>query len=187
VAANIAIPDVNRTFPLPKPKNDTISVSLPFLMQYDEHESTGWFIHDYFAGHQDVPHGIFSTGPVDIIFSCSTTDEIKELFASGNGYDQHCLHLRANVWLAPFDFGILQEVDVQFCPAAEGQDYLSIRVTLKRKSGEAGIWHRINSVFLHDLRKQLLVWRSLSKDAHDELQISFQQIVGDKISLEAGK
>ncbi|WP_163340286.1 FtsX-like permease family protein [Desulfopila sp. IMCC35008] len=185
VAASIAIPDVNRTFTLPKPQNDTISVTLPFLMRYDEHESIGGFIYDYFAGHKDVSHGIFSTGPIDIIFSCSTTDEIRELFQDGNGYDQHCLHLRANVWLAPFDFGIMQAVDVQFCPAAEGQDYLSIRITLKRKSGEAGIWHRINSVFLHDIRKQLLVWRSLSIEAHTELQLSFQQIVADKLSPEA--
>ena len=67
----------------------------------------------------------------------------------------------------------MQLVDIQFCPAIEGRDYLTIKATLHRKSGEAGIWHRINTVFLHDLRKQLLVWRSLSDEAHQELKQSF--------------
>ncbi len=182
VAANIAIPDVNRTFQLPKPEDDTISVTLPFLMRYREHESIGGFIHDYFISHQDVSHGIFSTGPVHIVFSCSTVDEIRELFTSGNnGGDAHCLHINTNVWLAPFDFGIMQKVDIQFCPAAEGKDYLSIKATLTRKSGEAGIWHRINNVFLHDLRKQLLVWRSLDDQTHTQLQESFREKAGNQV------
>jgi ABC-type lipoprotein release transport system permease subunit len=187
VAAKIAIPDVNRTFTLPTPVNDTISVRLPFLMKYEEHESIGGFIHEYFMGHQDISHGVFSTGPVDVIFSCSTVDEIANLFRNATSSDDHhCLHLRANVWLAPFDFGIMQTVDVQFCPAEEGKDYLSIKATLNRKSGEAGIWHRINTVFLHDLRKQLLVWRSLDDETHRNLASAFRSVTAaKKISSEA--
>ena len=74
----------------------------------------------------------------------------------------------------------MQRVDIQFCPAEEGGNYLSIRATLQRKSGEAAIWHRINTVFLHDLRKQLLVWRALDKDAHDQLRSVFQNITAKK-------
>ena len=177
VAASIAIPDVNRTFTLPEPENDKITVTLPFLMRYLEHDSIGGFIHDYFAGHRDVSHGIFSTGPVDIVFSCSTVEEVSQAIRNGDGDDLHCLHLRANVWLAPFDFGIMQLVDIQFCPAAEGKEYLTIRATLSRKSGEAAIWHRINTIFLHDLRKQLLVWRSLSDEAHEELRQAFHATI----------
>jgi ABC-type lipoprotein release transport system permease subunit len=183
VAARIAIPDVNRTFTLPEPVNDSISVRLPFLMKYEEHESIGGFIYEYFMGHQDISHGVFSTGPVEIIFSCSTVDEIANLLRNATRSDDlHCLHLRANVWLAPFDFGIMQTVDVQFCPAEEGKDYLSIKATMKRKSGEAGIWHRINTVFLHDLRKQLLVWRSLDDETHCNLAGSFRSVTAAKSS-----
>lgn len=181
VAARIAIPDVNRTFSLPAPENNTISVLLPFLMKYKEHESIGGFIYEYFVGHQDISHGLFSTGPVDIIFSCATVDEITQMVENSNRpHELDCLHLRADVWLAPFDFGIMQTVDIQFCPAMEGKDYLSIRITLKRKSGEAGLWHRINTSFLHALRKQLLVWRSLDDNTHQNLRESFQQIAREK-------
>ena len=186
VAARIAIPDVNQTFALPAPVNNTITVNLPFLMKYDEHESIGGFIHDYFVGHQDISQGIFSTGPVDIVFSCSTVDEITRLFKTSTAHDDlHCLHLRANVWLAPFDFGIMQLVDIQFCPAKEGENYLAIKATLSRKSGESAVWHRINTLFLHDLRKQLLVWRSLDDVAHRELAEKFRTIANlDTIGME---
>ena len=94
--------------------------------------------YDYFTGHRDISQGVFSTGPVDIVFSCATVEEIARMIkTSESPHDLHCLHLRANVWLAPFDFGIMQSVDIQFCPAIEGKNYLSIKTTLQRKSGES--------------------------------------------------
>ncbi len=181
VAARIAIPDVNRTFKLPKPVNNKIEVTLPFLMKYREHESIGGFIYEYLASHRDVSHGIFSTGPVEVVFSCSTVDEIHKMVAeSDSPGDLRCLHIRSDVWLAPFDFGIMQTVDIQFCPALEGEEFLEIKITLQRKSGESAVWQRINTSFLHEVRKQLLVWRSYDHDAHEELKLSFQKVIADK-------
>jgi len=180
VAARIAIPDVNRTFKLPAPVNNRITVTLPFLMKFREHESIGGFIYSYLVSHRDISHGLFSTGPVDVIFSCSTVDEIVNMVnQSDNPQDLKCLHIRANIWLAPFDFGIMQTADIQFCPAREGEDFLEIQITLQRQSGESGIWQRINTSFLHAFRKQLLIWRSLDDEAHQELQKSFQKILED--------
>jgi ABC-type lipoprotein release transport system permease subunit len=180
VAARIAIPDVNRTFKLPVPVDNQIQVTLPFLMKYREHESIGGFIYNYLVSHRDVSHGIFSTGPVDIVFSCSTVDEIHKMVAeSDSPADLRCLHLRSNVWLAPFDFGIMQTVDIQFCPALEGQEFLEIKLTLKRRSGESSVWQRINTSFLHEVRKQLLVWRSYDHEAHEDLKESFRQVIAE--------
>ncbi|NOR24900.1 MAG: FtsX-like permease family protein [Desulforhopalus sp.] len=181
VAARIAIPDVNRTFKLPEPVDNTIGVTLPFLMKYREHESIGGFIYEYLVSHRDVSHGIFSTGPVEIVFSCSTVDEIHKMVAeSDRPTDLRCLHIRSNVWLAPFDFGIMQTVDIQFCPALEGQEFLEIKITLRRQSGESAVWQRINTSFLHEIRKQLLVWRSFDDEAHEQLQDSFKKVIADK-------
>ncbi len=181
VAARIAIPDVNRTFKLPPPVNNTIRVTLPFLMKFREHESIGGFVYEYLTSHRDVSHGIFSTGPVEVVFSCSTVDEIHKMIAeSETPADLRCLHIRANVWLAPFDFGIMQTVDIQFCPAMEGEEFLEIQITLHRQSGESAAWQRINTSFLHEVRKQLLVWRSFDHAAHIQLQKSFQKIIADK-------
>jgi ABC-type lipoprotein release transport system permease subunit len=178
VAARIAIPDVNRTFKLPAPVNNQIEVTLPFLMKYREHESIGGFIYNYLVSHRDISHGIFSTGPVEIVFSCSTVDEIHKMVAeSDRPTDLRCLHLRANVWLAPFDFGIMQTVDIQFCPAPEGQDFLEIKLTLRRQSGESAVWQRITTSFLHEVRKQLLIWRSYDHEAHEQLKDSFQKVL----------
>ncbi len=178
VAARIAIPDVNRTFKLPPPVDNQIEVTLPFLMKYREHESIGGFVYNYLVSHQDISHGIFSTGPVEVVFSCSTVDEIRQMVAvSETPSDLRCLHLRANVWLAPFDFGIMQTVDIQFCPAQQGQEFLEIKLTLRRQSGESGVWQRINIFFLHEVRKQLLVWRSYDNETHEQLQDSFRKII----------
>ncbi len=178
VAARIAIPDVNQTFKLPRPVDNKIVVTLPFLMKYKEHQSIGGFIHDYFTSHRDVSHGIFSTGPVEVVFSCSTVADIAEMVRSNQDDDDlHCLHIRSNVWLAPFDFGILQTVDVQFCPAQEGEEFLEIKITLARQAGEADIWRRINTSFLHELRKQLLIWRSFDQSVHQELEYAFKNVI----------
>lgn len=167
VAANIAIPDVKQTFRLPEPVDNTIEVILPFFMKYEEHESIGGFVYSYLSGHQDISHGMFSTGPVEIIFSCDSVSEIENMVGqAAQPSSLCCMHIRAKVWLAPFDFGIMQQIDIQFCPARENVRYLEIKITLKRHSGEAAMWQRVNTRFLHDLRKQLLIWRSIDDEGH---------------------
>lgn len=169
VAAKIAIPDVKQSFNLPTPVNNTIQVTLPFYMKYEEHESIGGFIHNYLSGHRDVSHGLFSTGPVNLIFSCATVEEIKNMIIMAtNPEDMHCMHIRTKVWLAPFDFGIMQELDVQFCPAKQSDKYLEIKITMQRLAGEVSMWQRLNITFLHALRKQLLVWRSIDDKGQEK-------------------
>ncbi|MEN8199167.1 MAG: FtsX-like permease family protein [Thermodesulfobacteriota bacterium] len=177
VAARIAIPDVNASFSLPPAVDNKISVTLPFLMKYEEYNSIGGFVFNYLQSHQDVSHGLFSTGPVDLVFGCSTTDELHNLVqAAEKPHEIYCTYLRSKVWLAPFDFGIMQWVDIQFCPAQEDQKYLEIKVTLERRSGEKQLWQRINTSFLHDIRKQLLVWRSIDEAGHRHYARAFQLI-----------
>ncbi len=184
VAAKIAIPDVKRSFQLPEPVDNMITVILPFYMKHEEHESIGGFVHDYLSGHRDISHGLFSTGPVDLIFSCATVDEIKQLILEAdNPSDLHCMHIRSKVWLAPFDFGIMQEVDIQFCPAKQSKNHLEIKIIMERLAGEMGMWQRISTLFLHDMRKQLLVWRSLDEKAHDQLREILRGAVQKKNTL----
>ncbi|MDP2644377.1 MAG: ABC transporter permease, partial [Desulfobacterales bacterium] len=164
VAAEIAIPDVNRSWKLPAVVGNQLEVTLPFLMKYQEHKGIGGCIFEYFKGHQDVSHGLFSTEDVRFAFVCPVpSDRLSTEGACTDGaccFDA-CLQLQAKVWLSPFDFGIRQAMEVQFCPAPDESGFLEIRVRLVRESGEANVWRRINKVFLHEFRKQLLVWRSL--------------------------
>jgi cell division protein FtsX len=181
VAARIAIPDVKQTFKLPAPENNTIELILPFLMKYEEQDSIGGFIYNYLNGHHDISHGLFSTGPVQISSNCASVDEIiKKVQLTDNPAEFKCLSIGTKVWLAPFDFGILQFVDLQFCPAREGNNFLEIKISMKRLSGESGIWQRISKSFVYELRKQLLIWRSIDDETHKQLQLSFQRIITAK-------
>ena len=182
VAARIAIPDVNRSFTLPTPIDNTISVMLPFFMKPDEHQSVGGFLYSFFSGHQDISHGKFSTGPVELIYSCANVEEIDQAIKTYQDPSTfHCVHLRTKVWLAPFDFGIMQHVDIQFCPAKDNPSYLEIKITIHRESGEEGQWRRINKKFIHELRKQLLIWRSMDHSIHEQLSITYRDIVESKL------
>jgi hypothetical protein len=163
VAGEIAIPDVNRAWTLPKADGNVLEVSLPFYMSYTEHRSVGGFLLEYFQGHQDVSHGLFSTGAIQFGFICQTApglaDDAEDCPQEACEYDA-CLQMQSSVWLAPFDFGINQKVDLQFCPAADEPGFLEIKIRLIRESGESNAWRRINKGFLHHIRKQLLLWRS---------------------------
>ena len=166
VAGEIAIPDVNRSWTLPPAHGNTIEMVFPFLMTYQEHASVGGFIYDYFEGYRDVSHGRFSTADVDMAFICDNRPSLSNP-ASDCRADTcealECLHLESRVWLAPFDFGIMQRVNLMFEPSADEPGFLEIRVRLTRESGEANAWHRINKGFLHTIRRQLLIWRSLDE------------------------
>ncbi len=163
VAGEIAIPDVNRAWRLPEADGNALEVTLPFYMSYPEHRSIGGFLLEYFQGHQDISHGLFSTGVIDFGFSCQTApglaDDDENCPQEACEFDA-CLQVQCSVWLAPFDFGINQKVDLQFCPAADEPGFLEIKIRLVRESGEANAWRRINKGFLHHIRKQLLLWRS---------------------------
>ncbi len=164
VAAHIAIPDVNRSWTIPATGDDTLRVTLPFLMRYHEHASICGFLYSYLLGHRDISHGLFSTSDVELLDTTAAARAVSDALPMARG----CLHLRCKVWLAPFDFGIMQWVDISFCPASEGEDFMEITITLTRVAGEVTLWRRVNRSFLHTLRKQLLIWRSLDTEGHRE-------------------
>jgi hypothetical protein len=178
VAGEIAIPDVNRSWSLPAPKGNTLEITLPFLMTYAEHQSVGGYLFEYFESHQDITHGKFSTDNVVLAFVCETAPRMTAARADcpedACEYDA-CLHLTSQVWLAPFDFGITQKVDLRFKPATEEPGLLEIQISLIRDSGEANAWLRINKTFLLEIRKQLLIWRSLDASR----KIYYEQILVD--------
>ncbi|MBW1993158.1 MAG: ABC transporter permease, partial [Deltaproteobacteria bacterium] len=177
VAAEIAIPDVNRSWKLPEPKNNMLELTLPFLMKFAEHKSIGGYLLEYFQGHQDVSHGIFATGEIHLSFVCPTLKETgsEQRACDSTCSKEACLRFNSRVWLAPFDFGIMQQVEIEFCPASEEKGYYEIKILLIRESGEANAWLRINKGFLNAIRKQLLIWRSLD----NESRIEYEKLLTD--------
>ncbi len=156
VAADIAIPDVNRAWTLPSPENGTLFIRFPFLMKRGEQASMAGFLLEYFRDHRDVSHGRFSTGSALMEQGCAVDGRD----------DPDCLVIRVRVWLAPFDFGIMQSTAIRFRPDPDNPGYVTVEADIERESGEENTWVRLNRPFLHELRKQLLLWRSMDAEAH---------------------
>ena len=167
VAGKIAIPDVNRSWVLPPAHGNTLEMVFPFLMTIHEHASAGGFLYDFFEGHFDVSLGRFSTSHIELAFACETPPSVAA--ADNCPQDEcespECLHLKCRVWLAPFDFGIMQQVELRFTLARDEPGFVEIHVVLSRESGESNAWRRINKGFLDTIRRQLLIWRSLDEAA----------------------
>ncbi|MFH2218604.1 MAG: FtsX-like permease family protein [Pseudomonadota bacterium] len=168
VAAEIAMPDIKRSWKLPQPRGNVIEVSLPFLIKLKEHRSVGGYLLAYFREHQDVSHGLFSTGNIQFPAACPLLEGIQTAAATcveSERCGKTCLRLRLDMWLAPFDFGIMQQVEIAFIPSEGSAGFMELRAHLMRKAGEANAWLRMNKTFLYDLRRQLLTWRSLDDAA----------------------
>ncbi|MFO7595830.1 MAG: ABC transporter permease, partial [Desulfocurvibacter africanus] len=165
VAGQIAIPDVNRSWSMPEPDGDEMVATLPFLLKRDEQRCVGGFLVDYYKAHEDISHGLFSSDDIAYRYACPMpiSGSVTDTIGKPSGEDE-CLQMSAKVWLAPFDFGVRQHVQLIFCPARVSPEFLEIQVRLKREAGEHGAWKRINKGFLNDLRRQLLAWRSLGQE-----------------------
>jgi hypothetical protein len=167
VAGEIAIPDVNRSWVLPPAHGNTLTMVFPFLMTIREHASAGGFLYDFFEGHFDVSHGQFSASDIELAFACESPPSVAgdDTCPQDACESPECLHLKCRVWLAPFDFGIMQQAELRFVPARDEPGFLEIHVLLSRASGESNAWRRINKGFLDAIRRQLLIWRSLDETA----------------------
>ena len=153
-------------------------------MTYKEHRSIGGFLYEYFEGHRDITHGMFSTADIEFGFVCESPPGMTQTAHDCQGDNcehEQCLQIRSRVWLAPFDFGIMQQVEIRFKRAATEPGFLEIGIRLNRESGEANAWHRINKTFLNEIRKQLLIWRSFddpTKAEYEELLINTEKKLG---------
>ncbi len=81
--------------------------------------------------------------------------------------DTQVYRLALRTWLAPFDMGVSQDTDIILLPAKEPGLY-ELQLRLARRSGEISAWKRVNREFMTELRKQLLVWRTVKPDQQQE-------------------
>ncbi len=73
--------------------------------------------------------------------------------------------LRFKVALAPFEMNVVQQAEIAVLAYEIGRIY-ALTLRLKRLSGLRDLWVANNYYFIDDLRKQLLLWRSLSVEEH---------------------
>lgn len=158
MAAQIAMPDVNRSWTLPPAEGDIISMNLPFLLKHEEESGIMAFLKAFYDSHKDVAHESFLVD--DLSMDVDTPEPTP-----GQMPAPVCLLIRTNTWLAPFDFGIKQRIQIHCCPSLENPGYLEIAIQMIRLSGEHSAWVRANKNFIKALRKQMLLWRLLDQEA----------------------
>ena len=68
------------------------------------------------------------------------------------------IHLR--MWLAPYDLGVSQDFSLG-CEPTGDSGIFSIVLRLQRLAGDINSWKKTNTLFLGQIRKQFLIWRTV--------------------------
>ena len=155
-ASQMAVPDVTRKWVLPEPKGDNWEFEFPFTVS--EHEVIGLitFLTEYFNSFQDVSFGNFYTNGATL----------KKQDFPENKY-RYCLF--TTIWLAPFDLGVNQEMQMLMEPMGQ-YNFYTIKLEITRLNGEVTDWKRLNRRFLDGIRKQFLVWRTVSLEIKQDYE-----------------
>ena len=146
LASRIAAPSIDRSWRVPLPVEDRIEATLPFTINRTAAEGVLAYLADFFDAHAEGSIGRFSAADVDAV---------------DDPADPRARAIRTTIWLTPFDLGVRQQMDLRVEPGTF-PDIYEVRVVLRRLSGDATSWYRMNRPFLTELRKQFLQWRSLS-------------------------
>jgi hypothetical protein len=152
LAAREASPSEDRSWGVPKPKGDEISMELPFSFQRELVPGAALFLYDFFESHSESSLGNFTAKEVTM-----------EAFYSQKGQGV-CLFFMA--WLAPYDLGVSQEVQIYIVPVDE--ELYVAEASFYRISGYVDSWQRVNLPFLNSLRKHLLIWRTFSPEQRQD-------------------
>jgi hypothetical protein len=146
-ASEVATPAIQRSWNVPDPEGDTWKIRLPFAVTGDQARGVNGFLAEWFQSYEGYSVGDFIT---EAIYREAYEAEYGEAFRIG-----------CKAWLAPFDLGVSQHIKLETVPT-DLEDVYDMRLTLNRVSGDVSNWKRVNRRFLNTLRKQFLIWRTLS-------------------------
>ncbi|MAE64694.1 MAG: hypothetical protein CMJ18_10550 [Phycisphaeraceae bacterium] len=149
-ASRSANPGIMRAWRLPAPEGDVLDLTFPFTVSNYDFVGIVGYLKEHFDAYADTGLGIFLARDVALARR-----------------DRDALGLDALIALAPFDLGVTQDFRMRRrASGIEGIEEITIR--LERRSGQPKDWRRLNQILLNDLRRQLLIWRSLP---HDTMEI----------------
>ena len=161
-AAQMSVPDVTRSWTLPKPESEAWKFEFPFTISGQEILGLFTFFKEYFSSYEGNAIGNFYTQETAL-------SSFKE--KHGDGY-----LISFKSWLAPFDLGVSQKVEMIAIPTADNGIY-QIYVELHLLSGDMNTWFRLNRRFLNIIRKQFLVWRTVSAEVKEEYTLCGKNLI----------
>ncbi len=156
-AATIITPSLERKWKPPtKPRKGSWEVPMPISLPSRE-EALGLiaFLKEYYIG----------AGAERAAFS------VRDLKVS---YEE--LGIRLRVALAPYELGILQNVDISAIYSEREKKFI-VLTKMVHEAGNERMWEKLSLFFLDDLRKQLLLWRALSIEEHRKYtEVAFKEM-----------
>ena len=147
-ASEVATPAVDRTWKVPEPDGDTWKITLPFAVAGAQAMGINQFLAEWFRAYEEQSVGDFLTQ--DIQTTTAAEGDVTSYRLSGR------------IWLAPFDLGVSQMISLDTTPT-DLEDVYEVHLTLTRVSGDVSNWKRVNRRFLNVVRKQFLIWRTLTE------------------------
>ena len=155
VAGDSAVPDVTRRWAFPPADGDDWRFDFPFTVG----QSDVIGLYAYLARVLES-YGAGSAGEF-----VAQNVELEELETADD--EDPSYRLKFRTWLAPYDLGISQDVQMDALPTGEYHIY-RIDMLIHRLSGDVDSWQRINRGFMNVMRKRFLVWRTITPDLKDE-------------------
>ena len=166
-AADMSVPDVTRRWEFPEPEGDDWKFEFPFTVSGAEVLGLFAYLARVFESYGESSIGEFLTEDVELSAERSSEGDIYIL--------------GSRIWLAPYDLGISQEVELSAVPTGWHGVY-RILLHIRRLSGDLASWKRINRRFLNVLRKRFLVWRTVPQDVKERYSKE-----GEEVAWSGGK
>ncbi|RLG79365.1 MAG: hypothetical protein DRO13_06115 [Thermoprotei archaeon] len=142
-ASRVVVPSLERKWRIPtKPKGDEWEVPLPFSTK-DEKEVLGIlrFMEEYLDAHRKESPEVFI---------------VDDVYVRGVERELH-----AQTRLQPLEAGVVQDVFLRAI-WSESESRYTFTLYLKLLAGRREVWISRNREFIDAIRKQLLLWRSLT-------------------------
>jgi hypothetical protein len=147
-ASEVATPSVDRTWKLPDPVGNEWQIKLPFAITGNQATGVNSYLVEWFQSYEEQSVGDF------LIQGVSPS---KEQTQYGMAHE-----ISGRVWLAPFDLGVSQDITLKTVPT-DLEDVYEVVLMIHRVSGDVSNWKRVNRRFLNIIRRQFLIWRTLSE------------------------
>jgi hypothetical protein len=161
-ASRLSVPELERSVQLPEPVEDTLHLEFPFTFSGQARLGISAFLYRYFKEQEELATGDFHSQDV-------------RLWEEAGEYCQEAL-----VWVAPYDWGISQHVRI-VTSEHEGNPVLLCAV--RRVNGEVKSWLRVNRRFVANLRRQLLLWRTIGPVDRDRYVAQGHRLVADNTDM----
>ena len=145
-ASRIASPGIERRWSLPDPDGDQMVITLPFTVTGRDAHGVSAFLKEFFDEYVGYAGGDFLAENVLL--------EPQE-YELGEG-----MAINLRMWLAPYDLGVSQDFSIG-CEPTGDSDIFAIILRLQRLAGDINSWKKTNTLFLGQIRKQFLIWRTV--------------------------